>query len=414
MISYAEALRIIEVEGAKRRGHLRSECLPILECIGRHSSKDIDSLDNNPRFDNSAMDGFAVVASETIVASASSPLRLLVTGCLAAGDMLPPDATKTKDRTCIEIMTGAKIPESPYDTVVRLEDVEEECDQSGQLVAVSLRAPVKTGENIRREGDDIRTGDRLFSKGTGIGPQHLLALSMVGYSTLDVFERPRIVVLSTGNEIVPFDSPEISAQQIRNSAAPLLCSVLKLYGADVFFHGIVRDNPEEIRRALLEALEKKPDLIVSTGGVSIGKFDFVKSVLEECGAEIHFHKVAVRPGKPILFGGFASKGPAFFGLPGNPIAVAAATRFFVRPYLGALYGENREVPHLLPLSQEIRKPEGLSFFQRAIRDAQGVRVLPGQASFMAASFLKAEGWVVGAAKAAVLKQGELVEWYTLW
>jgi len=190
--------------------------------------------------------------------------------------------------------------------------------------------------------------------------------------------------------------------------------VLKLYGADVFFHGIVRDNREEIRRALHDAIEKRPDLIISTGGVSLGKFDLVKSVLEECGAGIHFHKVAVRPGKPVLFGAFVSGGPVFFGLPGNPIAVAVATRFFVRPYLGALYGENREVPHLLPLTQELSKPEGLSFFHRAIRDGQGVRVLPGQASFMAASFLKAEGWVVGAPEAALLRRGDLVEWYALW
>ncbi len=414
MIAYAEALPIVEEEATKRRELLRSERLPLPECIGRCSSRDVRSLDNNPRFDNSAMDGYAVMSAETVGSFATTPVRLTVKGCLAAGDPPSPDTVQRGGGTCIEIMTGARFPERPFDAVVKREDVEEERGPSGQVTAISLRTPARPGENIRFAGEDFRIGDCLFLKGTRIGPQHLLALSMAGYVALDVFTRPKVVVLSTGNELVPFDSREISAEQIRNSAALLLCSALQLYGADVVFHGLVPDRREEIHQAFLHALGQKPDLIISTGGVSLGTYDLVRPALEECGAAIHFHKVAVRPGKPVLFGDFPSNGPAFFGLPGNPLAVAAAARFFVRPYLTALSGGKREIPHILPLEQELLKPAGLSFFQRGVRDGQGVRILPGQASFMAASFLQAEGWVVGAPEVAILKKGDLVEWYPLW
>ncbi|RIL03464.1 MAG: molybdopterin molybdenumtransferase MoeA, partial [Proteobacteria bacterium] len=257
------------------------------------------------------------------------------------------------------------------------------------------------------------------TKGTRMGPQHLVALSMAGVASIEVYARPRVVIISTGNELVSFDSSEPLEYQIRNSTAPLLVAALKACGVSIEFQGIVADDAEQLERALLTAIEQRPDIIITTGGVSVGKFDLVESAFSKLGGKVHFHKAAVRPGKPILFGEFAGyeftgKGPTFFGLAGNPLAVAAAIRFFVKPYLCALFGEGPEKPQRLPLTEDVQKPAGLSFFQGGVRDGQGVKALSGQASFMAASFLKAEGWIVGQPELARINAGDLVEWYPLW
>ena len=412
MISYAEALRILETEGAKRLAADRTELLPLLECVGRYAAADVMSLDRNPRFDNAAMDGFALLAAETAAASPGNPIVAQVVGCICAGDN--EGAIPESGRGCVEIMTGARMPDGPFDAVVRLEDIKERRGVHGELTHIIIMSPVAPGENIRRAGEDIEISQQLFAKGKMIEPQHLLALAMSGYSTLEVHTRPKIAVLSTGNEIVAFDTPTLKFSEIRNSTAPLLCSILTAYGADVRYCGIVRDTADDVRRGLLLALEEQPDIVVTTGGVSVGRFDIIKSILVEMGAKIHFHRVAVRPGKPMLFGEFPAGSPAFFGLPGNPIAVATATRFFIRPYLRAKMGQSREVPHRLALSAEARRPAGLVFFQRGVRDGQGVRVLPGQASFMAGSLLEAEGWIVGNTEADIIKNGEFVEWFPLW
>ena len=158
-------------------------------------------------------------------------------------------------------------------------------------------------------------------------------------------------------------------------------------------------------------------------GNAVGKFDLVEDVLRELGAQIFFHKVAVRPGKPILFGELPTPGNVLvgsgqalicFGLPGNPIAVAAGARFFVLPFLRALLGGNLEVAHRLPILEQASTPGGLVFFQRGVRFGQGVKALNGQASFMTSSLMEAEGWIVSHSEGPVITKGELVEWYPLW
>jgi molybdopterin molybdotransferase len=412
VISYTDAFGVIESEAAKRHKFLVHEHVLLNDCIGRYAAEDVYALEANPRFDNSAMDGFLIVAAEVEKADKENPIRLDLVGSIAAGERY--SGTFSHPITCIEIMTGAKIPEGKYNTIVRLEDVEKEYDSSNRLKAIFIKSSLKKGENIRFVGEDIKKGDQILLRGTQIEPQHLLALSMAGYSSLEVFVRPRVIVISTGDELVPVEETKLKQEQIRNSTAPLLCSVLNLYGANVVKQEIVRDDNKLLSTALFNALERQPDIIITTGGVSVGKYDIVESVLGEMSANIHFHKVAVRPGKPVLFSDFAEGGPVMFGLPGNPIAVAASVRFFVKPYLLKLMHSKPEGPQKLPITENVQKPAGLRVFHRGIKDGSGVRVLPGQASFMAKALIQADGWIIGDTKSSLLENGEIVEWYPLW
>lgn len=410
MISYDQALEIIKREASMRRAH-RIEALPLHQCIGRHNAYDVVAPDSNPRFDNSAMDGFLVCSHETANTSQRTPVKLEVVGTIAAGHN--PQRGNEKAFTSLEIMTGAMIPTGRYDAVVRLEDVVDLKDHSGKRYII-LRSPVGKGDNIRFKAEDIRVGELLIPQGTQITPEHILTLSTVGIAQLEVLSQPHIQIFSTGNEIVPYYSTEIEPYQIRNSTAPFLTSALSRYDANISFHGTAHDNIQELNRTFSEIIKKKPNIIISTGGVSVGKFDLVRETLLSLNASIHFHKVAVRPGKPILFAEFPDTETVFFGLPGNPVAVAAGIRFFVKPYIQSYFGEICEKPIHLALTESISKPQGLSFFQRGIRDLFGVKPVSGQASFMVSSLMKAEGWLVGPPESETLEEGDFVEWYSLW
>ncbi len=413
MISYEAARKSIEMEARSRTASYPVESLALSECNYRYSAVGVVARDQNPRFNNSAMDGFALCAADSRHATPENPVRLTISGRVAAGEQFR--IKQREEPSCVEVMTGSMLPGDGVDAVVRLEDVTIDGGSSANREAITLRAPVLPGENIRVAGEDFKTGEMLFTKGTRILPQHLMALAMAGYTELEVFARPRVSVISTGSELVAPSSVELALHQIRNSTAPLLCAVLEMYGAQVRYYGIVADDRKALKQAIAEVCEERPEIVITTGGVSVGRFDLVEEVLNECRARIHFHKVAVRPGKPILFGDFGPGAPVVFGLPGNPVAVATGARFFVRPYLDMLLGGAREIPERFPLVAEAKKPAGLAFFQRGIRDGQAVRVLPkGQASFMVASMLKAEGWIVGPADPGVIHQGEIVDWYPLW
>lgn len=410
MITYQQALDIVVQQAELRTALCVEEELALLECVGRDCAKTACALDQNPRFDNAAMDGFALQARDSISAE-QGEVQLALCGSLAAGQDFDP--AKFRPHSCIEIMTGAKLPVC-CDAVVKLEDVELLHNQRGQAEAIKLNSTVRVGENVRYTAQDLQVGEVLVKRGATIAPQHLLALVMGGLRSLRVFGKPRVCVFSTGNELVPFDAKALAETQIRNSASALLIAALRAYGAEVFSLGIVRDDCAALREAILAAHEKAPDIVISTGGVSAGRYDLVAPLLRELNLKLHFHKVAVRPGKPILFAEFSERGSVYFGLPGNPIAVAAGLRFFVRPYLKALHCQGREVPQRFVLAETCQKPAGLCFFQRAVRVEGGVKALSQQASFMAKSLLAAQGWIVGAAAPDLLEKGEAVDWYNLW
>jgi molybdopterin molybdotransferase len=411
MISYGEALSLIRATAAEA-GCQHDEAVPLLVACGRVCSSPIVSGELMPPFSNSAMDGFAVQASAVKGASRERPLRVAVKGMIAAGDT----PVACIDRTVAwEIMTGAPMPVG-FDAVVRIEDVRVERDAHGAALFVELLQPLLAKENVRDAGEDFNVGSPVVQPAMVIQPEHILALASLGVDQVRVFKKPRVAVVSTGRELVSHSAGKLAPGQIRNSTAPFLLSALAGLGADVEFCGTIADEPREFIRTMERLIASAPDIIITTGAVSMGKYDFVPTALGDLGAEVLFHKVSIRPGKPILFAKFKGRTrmPVVFGVPGNAVSTVVGLRFFVEPYLRALVGMAEEHPLRARLAYDVKKPEGLRCFFKArleIDERSGamVKVLPGQASFMVRPLLESTAWAVLPEAGRVLRQGEWID-----
>jgi molybdopterin molybdotransferase len=339
------------------------ETVPLLEALGRVAARDHMSPISTPPSDTSAMDGYAISSEATIEASAEKPVVFIVKGTIAAGDM--PIAIVNEQENgifpCVEIMTGAQFPEStsgpPFDTCVKIEDtisLGTSVLESGSKAQkrIAIRKPITLNTNRRFAGGDIRKRDIIILEGSVVGSRHIMALSSVGITRVAVRRKLRVAVWSTGNELR--EGPNISCHgsQIINSNGPYLSAALREMGVDVEYQGILKDDRNSLEAALSLAGAGSWDLIVTTGAVSKGKFDFMLPALEELQANIHFHGVAIRPGHPVLFAttNSSSGGTPLFGLPGNPIATAACFRFLVVPFLRSM------------LSRVFERPEAAALF----------------------------------------------------
>lgn len=404
MISYNEAIGIIINEGGKFSPG--SENIDVHDIAGRVISAPVISAVANPPFDNSAMDGFALKAEELGNATIGSPVALAIAGHIAAGDTRrfnPPGPGR-----CYEIMTGAAMPPG-CDAVVPLEKIEKSSD--GKIV---FRATPDQGENIRCAGADYKAGDIVFDQGMEMAPSHVLALATLGIGTVAVVRKTKIALISTGNEIVDLLGASLEYGQIYNSTKPYLRAALAEPGLVVDDAGTMRDDPAAFAIKLQALLDGKCDLIISTGAVSAGVHDFVPGVLASLGAEIFFHKVAIRPGKPLLFAKFPH-GAFYAGLPGNPAASAAGLRFFVQPLLRAMRGLPPEEKKYAVLQSDYHKGDlPLRFFMRARKtwNDKGVcelNIPQKQQSFMVSPFADSNCWAVIPEDVSMLKTGDLVE-----
>jgi molybdopterin molybdotransferase len=387
MISYREALRCI-----RDCEHMRhSRLVPVHQALAKICAADVAGTQSVPAFDNSAMDGFAVLAADTQAASASEPLSLCVAGSTLAGD--PPAAAIPK--TAWEINTGAPIPQG-YDSVIALEQVKI-TSTAGRPAAISLTAPAKLHEHIRRAGEDFKPGDTIISAGSRVMPEHIMALAALGIGEIRIYDAPAVSVISTGRELVDdFRSPLLPGQ-IRNSNAPYLMALLTRLDITPYYAGIIPDEAE-IFESRVRELAQSSGIIISTGAVSAGRHDFVAGSLRHIGADILFHKVAIRPGKPILLARLPG-GTFYLGLPGNPVSAAVGLRFFLYPLLCALAGMNPERESSARLESPVKKKPGLRFFQKARfwTDESGqcrVRILDGQESFKIRPMLEMNCWAV--------------------
>ena len=404
MLAVDEALALIRSCCAP----LPIEQVPLAEAFGRVLAAPVDAPRNLPPFANSAMDGFALRWREGLVEDTDLP----VLAEQAAGDGIAGQS----EGAC-SIMTGARIPDG-LDTVVPVEDCTVLArDGEGRPTSIALSHAPQPGQHVRHAGEDVAAGQCVLEAGARLGEEALLVLRGIGIGTVAAHRRPRLALACTGRELVDTDGAELAPGQIANTNGPYLERLFAEAGAEVVERVTLPDEPAAFAAWLARWLDAGIELVVTTGAVSMGRYDFVPDVLREAGADLRFHKLKMRPGKPLLFA-TAGRGTLVFGLPGNPVSSTVGARFFVDAALRALAGRAAEPALLLPLAGAACKKPGFSMLQKAALalDPDGrlqVRLLKGQESFKTAPLLAARAWAVLPEEAAELPVGTLVPVYPL-
>ena len=414
MIEFKEALSHISTLASQIQ--LEAEIIPLEHADGRICSVDIFSLEAVPAFNNSAMDGFAIHAEDTREASDTNPIRLHVSSVLAAGDEVQSYSAGIR---AVEIMTGAPLPEI-FDAVVKIEDVEVLRSADARLSEICVRTVIPKGNNIRKIGSDFKVGQVVLLQGSAIRAESMMALASLGISQVSVFQKPTVAILSTGKELVPSNTQELKPGMIRNSTALYFQTAFAHLGGNVVHVSSVGDEVEGFKKHLAQILDGNIDILVTTGAVSMGKYDFIPAVLKDMGAEIIFHKVAIRPGKPILLAKIPRQGGrplVVFGMPGNPVSSAVGLRFFLTPLFRELNRQKPEQGLRVKLSEAISKPPGLKcFFKARLENSENefcVSALSGQASFMVSSLVRANSWVLFSEVGSTVGKNEEVLVYPL-
>lgn len=340
--------------------------VPLKETVGRILAEDIVAATDLPLFDNSSMDGFAVHAADVTSAGSATPIKLPVlidipAGTLPTHQLQPGEAAR--------IMTGAPLP-SGADAVVPVEETDANSREKGSALPknVQIFKAAQVGANIRKRGDDIRRGDSILSKGLRLRPQDLGMLAMLGIAEVPVIRKPRIALLSSGDELTPIGQP-LGAGKIYDVNSYTLAALLEANGCEIIPLGVAADTPESIKAALANA--KDADLIVSSAGVSMGSFDFVKDILEKDG-ELNFWRINMRPGKPLTFGHYQNL--PFIGLAGNPVSAFVGFMVFVRPVIAKLLGIPADNRHLtrVRLAEPITSDGRESYLRAKVKRQNGI------------------------------------------
>ena len=356
VIEFAEALaRVLEATTP-----MPACTVPLEDAVSRVLAEDVRADLPVPGFDTTAMDGWAVRASDV----GRAPTLLAVAGASGAGSVpgaLPPGSAW-------KVMTGAPMPPGS-DSVVPVEDAAAVPGGSVRLDAVP-----KPGAHVRRRGEVIEPGVLLLAAGRRLTPADLVLAAAAGRATLQVARAPRAGVLVTGDELVATGTRP-GPGQLRNTNAPLLLAALRRAGAEPLSLGVVPDDESALQRALKEAFAAKLDVLLTTGGVSVGDYDYVGEALAAAGARVRFHKVSIRPAKPVLF---ATRGTTLvFGLPGNPVSTAVGFDFLVRPALRAAAGLMPPLPPPVSarLTASVKNKGPRLAFHPAVLSWDGARLL---------------------------------------
>ena len=403
--SYEQAAVVVAALAAELRlVHPAAQRVALGAAVGRVLAQAVLADSDQPPFARSTRDGFACRAREI-----STHEFLPVAGATRAGEA---PAGLLGAEAAWEIMTGAPVP-AGADAVVMVEHVEA---VDGQVRLLASRT-IAAGENIVAQGAQARVGDELISAGAAITYAQIALAASCGYAELEVFRRPRVAILTTGDELVAVEA-QPGAGQIRNSNAPMLAALVEAAGCEAWVLPTAADDAAALDEALAQAAEA--DLLLISGGVSAGKFDLVEPALARMGARFHFTGVRIQPGKPLVFGELprVARGTIpFFGLPGNPVSSAATFLLFAAPMLGALAGRRDRGPRfaLAALAEETRGKAGLTRFLPAHCDfgvsageLPQVRLVPWQGSGDLAALARSNCFAVIPEEAASLPAGEIV------
>lgn len=389
---------------------LGEEMVALEEALGRTLCAGITAREPIPPFDNTAMDGFAVRSADLAVAAPGRPVRLPVAERIEAGR---PASRALPPGEAMRILTGAPIP-AGADAVVPFE----RCAAHDESSA-TFTAPIEPGAHLRRAGEDFAAGEEVLAAGARLGPAAIGVLATVGCARVPVRRRPRVAVHSSGDELVPIESP-LSPGKIRNSNLYSLAARLGRWGAIAIPRPVLRDDREAIRRGLQATLEFSPDAIITTGGISAGDLDHIRDIARELGDDVAVRQVDMKPGKPLVDGRIG--GVPYFGLPGNPAACLVSFEIFVRPALAAMEGRQdgllpRRRARVLaarsfPRAGRLQLLRGRVEFDER-RQELVLAPLGGQGSHLLSSFADANCLVRVGPESSSLEPGEMVEVWLL-
>ena len=403
MNSYKAAISKLNNNSLK----IGSEIVSIKDALNRISSKEVIAKSDYPADDNTAFDGFAVNSKET--KNTFQKFKILKT--IAAGDN--PYIKKVPKLSCIEVMTGAII-KKPFDTIIPIEDIEFfPSKQNAKYIIIKKK--IKKSEFIRPKGSDYKKGNKIIRKGELINPAHILSLKTLGIDKVLVKKKVNIVFYPSGNELS--DKKNIPSWKIRNSNTIYLNSLIKSLPVNFTVKNILRDKDQILfKKQISKQLKSKTDILITSGAVSKGKFDFIPSVINQFKLKNHFKGVAIRPGKPIMFAKF-NNNKCFFGLPGNPISSVACFRFFVIPLLFKSLGLKVEKPIFAKLKNKFSKKKKFTRFVKGklTFDKKGLvqfEVFEGQESYKIEPFVKSNAWGVFKDGVSVFNKGNLIDVYS--
>jgi len=348
---------------------VKAEIISLSQSANRVLAMDVVAADDLPLFDNSSMDGFAVRAADTSTAAASR-VTLRVVADIPAGST---STTSIAPGEAARIMTGAQMPEGA-DAVIPVEDTDFNDRSAGTTApkTVTINKLAQQGENVRPRGMDMRVGNVVLQKGQPINAQTAGTLAMLGHGKVEVYKRPRVALLSSGDELLEVDAP-LEPGKIRDSNSYMLAALIESSGAEVLRLGVAKDTRASVQGLIEQAVEQKADLIITSAGVSVGAFDYVKEVVESNG-KLDFWRVNMRPGKPVAFGNY--KSIPFIGLPGNPVSAFVGFEVFVRDTIRRMSGlsdKGRQTVRVRS-EDEILSDGRESYLRAVIHEEDGVYV----------------------------------------
>lgn len=405
MISYQYSKKVLKKAIIK----IKDENIKSVNSLNRVVSSNVFCGINYPTGDNAAFDGYAINSQDTKNIKKNLPKKFKIIGLIAAGNK--PFKKKIKRYDAVEIMTGGIIPKG-FDTIIPIEKIILYPNENNKKY-ILINKKIKKHNHVRFAGSDFKKKEIVVKKNTIIQPNHILAFKTLGIKNIKVKKKINILFFSTGNEIS--NSDNIPSWKVRNSNSHYIKNLNENFLFNFKDGGILKDSHEKIFQSKIsKMLNSKTDIIITSGAVSAGKFDFVPNVIKNFSLSNYFKSVAIRPGKPVLFAKFKGKHKAIFGLPGNPMSSAACFRFFVHPYIVNLLNLDEEAPIKAILKNAFTKKKNFVRFAKSKLSATKngrieVEILKGQESFRIKSFVKSNIWALLPAGKSKFKKGEIVD-----